>query len=356
MTPSIHTAAVISKSGNLELKKVEVPKAGEGEVLVKVVVAALNPTDWKSAKGKLGQSKPGAVSGCDFAGIVEELGPGTEASGLKVGERVAAFACGGGYDSGRPVNGSFAEYTVATAHFCIPLPDSWTFEQGAQIGVAIYTACQTLYQSLGLPAPFSEGTPTSLPLLVYGASSAVGLYVLQIAKATGFQIFAVCSPKNYDLVKSLGADSTYDYRDPEVSQRIKDASGGKIQFAVDAISEHDSARIIVGALSSDGGKIATVLPYNEEAKNALGPNLTQELSVAYDLIVDRPGAPSRLSDAPKYCKLAARLLAEDKIKPMPTRVWEKGLEGINEAMQYMIDGKVSGEKIVFCIADTPGLA
>ncbi|VDB91963.1 unnamed protein product [Peniophora sp. CBMAI 1063] len=373
MAPSVHSAVVITESSDVEVKKIPVPKAEENEALIKVVAAALNPTDWKSAKW---MTKPGAVSGCDFAGIVEELGPSAKASGLKVGNRVAAFASGGGYDLKRQGNGSFAEYTVVPASFCIPLPDSWSFEQGAQIGVIIYTAFQTLYQSLNLPTPFSPGAPTSTPLLVYGASSAVGLYVVQIARATGFQIFATCSPKNFELVKSLGADATFDYRDPEVSSKIKEASGGKIQFAVDAISEGNSAKIIVDALSSEGGKIATVLPYSDEAKAALGSNVTQELSVAYDLIVDRPDAPSRLADAPKYCKLAARLLAEEKVKPMPIRIWEKGLEGVNDAMQYMIAGKaslskvlaspppcayvpalqVSGEKIVFRIPDTPGLS
>ena len=142
-----------------------------------------------------------------------------------------------------------------------------------------------MYQSLGLPTPYEEPSK-DLPLLVYGASSAVGLYVLQIAKASGWKVFAVCSPKNFDLVKSLGADATFDYRDPQVSSKIRDASEGKIQLAVDAISEHASAKIIVGALSSEGGKIATVLPYSEDAKAALGPKVTQELSVAYDLIID----------------------------------------------------------------------
>lgn len=202
-----------------------------------------------------------------------------------MGDRVAAFAAGNGANSKRPVNGAFAEYVVATAHFCIPLPSSWTFEQGAQIGVIIYTAFQTLYQSLGFPTPY-EDTSEDLPLLVYGASSAVGLCVVQIAKASGWKVFAVCSPKNFDLVKGLGAEATFDYRDPEVSSKIKSASEGKIQYVVDAISEHDSAKIVVGALSSEGGKIATVLPYSEDAKAALGPNVTQELSVAYDLIVD----------------------------------------------------------------------
>lgn len=202
-------------------------------------------------------------------------------------------------------------------------------------------------------------TSENIPLLVYGASSAVGLYVVQIAKAAGMKIFALCSPKNFELVKSFGADEVFDYRDKEVGEKIKAASGGKIQAAVDAISEHGSVKIIVSALSSDGGKISNILPYDKDAEEVLGSKYTATFSHACDLIVDvsgytltscdrfaygspqRPDAPSRQGDAPKYAKLATQLLASGKVKPTPIRVWEKGLERINEAWQYMFDGKAS---------------
>ena len=174
-----------------------------------------------------------------------------------------------------------------TAHTfsLISLPDSWTFEQGAQIGVAIFTTFQTLYQSLDLPKP-SAAPSERIPLLVYGASSAVGLYVLQVAKATNFKTYALCSPKNFELVKSLGADEVYDYRDPEAASKIKTASGGKIQAAVDTICEHDSVKIVVPSMSSSGGKIATILPYSEEDKAVLGSKYVEFFSLAYDLIID----------------------------------------------------------------------
>ncbi|KZV63566.1 dehydrogenase [Peniophora sp. CONT] len=339
MAPSTQIAAVINETGNVDVKKVAVPKAGDKEVLVNVVAAALNPADWKIMNG-LG--KTGSVPGHDFAGVIAELGPAAESTGLKVGDRVTSYV-----PWARGLSGSFAEYVAATAELCIPLPDSWTFEQGAQVGVGMYTAFQALYESINLPEAFSEGTPTSIPLLVYGASSAVGIYAVQIAKATGFKVFAVCSPKNFDLVKSLGAEATFDYKDSAVSQKIKDASGGKIQYAFDAISEHGSAKIIAGALSSEGGKIATLGVYNETDKAALGPHVTHQFSNAYALFSD--------SHSPKYSKIAKRLLAEGKVKPSPVRVWENGLAGINEAKQYMIDGKVSGEKLVFRISDTPSV-
>ncbi|VDB91962.1 unnamed protein product [Peniophora sp. CBMAI 1063] len=347
MRSSTHTAAVVNASGDVEVKKIPVPHAGEDEVLVRVVAAALNPTDWKTPK--IWANKPGTVAGHDFAGVVEELGPRSGVSRWKVGDRVAAYVNGA-----RAANGSFAEYVVARADLCISLPELWTFEQGAQLGLAIYTAFQTLYQSLDLPTPYAE-IPQAVSLLIYGASSAVGLYVTQIAKASGFHVYAVCSPKNYELVTSLGAHATFDYRDPDVSNKIKTASEGKIKVAVDTISEQGSVKIIVPALSSEGGKIATILPYSDEDIAALGPNVTHWMSSAYDLNEDLPGAPSRLADAPRYCRLATQLLAEGKVKPTPIRVWPNGLLGINDAMQYMMDGKVSGEKIVFRIADTPGL-
>lgn len=295
-----------------------------------------------------------------------------------------------GMRAGRSPNGAYAEYVAAKAHFLISLPESWTFEQAAQLGIAIYTTFQTLYESHDLPTP-GAAVSESIPLLVYGASSAVGLYVLQVAKAAGLKTYALCSPKNFDLVKSYGADEVYDYRDADASKKIKAASGGKIQAAVDTISEHGSVNIIVPALSSEGGKIATILWYSDADKAVLGSKYEATLSLAYDLLVDvsrriyeltiwyanvhwqRPNAPSRLGDAPKYAKLATQLLASGKVKPTPIRIWEKGLLGINEAFQYMIDGKVgsgnlpihacshrpeqvSGEKIIFRIADTPGLA
>lgn len=97
MTPSSQTALVVNEAGSVDVKRVEVPEAGENEVLIKVVAAALNPTDCASftaryisehgspytGKSAKWQTKPGVVSGCDFAGTVEVLGAGAESTGLK---------------------------------------------------------------------------------------------------------------------------------------------------------------------------------------------------------------------------------------------------------------------------------
>ncbi|KAJ6629375.1 dehydrogenase [Mycena sp. CBHHK59/15] len=345
MAPAKHLAAVIVEGGNVEVKEVDVPKVGENEVLVKVVAAALNPTDWKTAKNS---TKPGVVSGCDFAGIVEQLGPGAAVAGRTVGERVSTMVPGG-----RTANGAYAQYVVALAGACMSIPESWTLEQAAQLPIGVYTACQCLYQSLALPHPPAA---TTAPLLIYGASSAVGLYTIQLAKLSGMTVYAVCSPKNFALVTSFGADATFDYRDPAVSEKIHAASGGAIRYAVDTISELGSAAIVGAAMSTEGGKIACILSYKDEDKAVLPANVEPIFSLAYDLISDRPNAPSRLALAPVYAKLVTELLGAGKLVPTPIMVMPNGLASVNDGFAYMMEGKVSGQKIIYRIADTPGLA
>ncbi|KAI0036673.1 zinc-binding oxidoreductase ToxD [Vararia minispora EC-137] len=344
MAPAKHLAAVIREGGGfVEVKEVDVPKPGENQVLVRVIAASLNPTDWKTAKPP---HKAGNVSGCDFAGIVEELGPGAEAT-RKVGERVATLVTGG-----RSGNGSYAQYVVAKADFCMTIPDSWSFEDAAQLPIAVYTANQCLYQSLRFTPPPAPAAAEPTPILVYGASSSVGCFVLQFARLGGLKVYATCSPKNYDLVRGFGADEVFDYRDPDAAKKIKEATGGKLKHAVDCISEWGSDKFISDALSDDGGKVAIIVPYNGTPR----PNIQPIHSLAYDFILDRKSTGvSFIPDGPGWAKLNTDLLAQGKIRPAPIQVMPHGIASVNDAFQYMIDGKVSGVKLIFRISDTPGL-
>ncbi|KAI0028448.1 dehydrogenase [Vararia minispora EC-137] len=349
MSPTKHFAAIIVEGGGaVELEEIDVPKPGKNEVLVKVVAAALNPTDWKSARPA---ERAGNVSGCDFAGVVEELGPGAGVY-RQIGDRVTTCVYGA-----RSANGAYAQYVVAKADFCIGIPDSWSFEEAAQLPIAVYTTAQCLYQSLRFNILPEPAAPEPLPILVYGSSSSVGNFVIQFAKHGRFEVHATCSPKNFDLVRGFGADKVYDYKDPEAPQKIREATGGKLKYAVDTISEHGSDKFISGALSDEGGKIACILPYSGTPR----ANIEPILSLAYDLVVDgfpaqRPDTGvSYIADGPKYAKLVTDLLAQGKLKPAPVLVMPKGLASVNDGFKYMIDGKVSGQKVIFRIADTPGL-
>jgi NADPH:quinone reductase-like Zn-dependent oxidoreductase len=165
-----------------------------------------------------------------------------------------------GCSAGGP--GSFAEYLITPADFVVHIPDSWSFEDASQLGMAPLTALQALYESLsGLPTP-SAPTTDSTPILIYGASSSVGIFATQFAKLAGMRVFATASRNNFDMVKAFGADEVYDYKDSDVSSQIKKASNGQLKLAVDCISQAQSPQIVANALSDDGGHVAAVLPYD----------------------------------------------------------------------------------------------
>ncbi|TFY76231.1 hypothetical protein EWM64_g7780 [Hericium alpestre] len=319
MAPAQHKALVIAEDGSFVVRQVAVPKPGPEEILVKVVAVAQNPTDWKSVYGFYGggagnaaefprafaslngKGKPlvGTVVGCDYTGIVGEIGSDVPAELRTIGERVAGFVHGGHY-----ANGSFSEYVVAPAESGLPTPQ----------------------------APAS----TPIPILVYGASSSVGPYVVQFAKLSGLRVIATASHKNFELVKSYGADEVFDYNDPEVGQKIKASTGGKLKHAADCISEPEkgSAGIISAALSDEGGHISIILPYD-------GP---------------RPGTTitaEQIKRGKDFAKLLTEILATHKIKPNPLLVMPKGLASVAEGLAFMFQGKVSGQKITYRTADTP---
>ncbi|KAI0033344.1 oxidoreductase [Vararia minispora EC-137] len=356
MTPVKQTAAVILETGHwVELRQVDVPKPGENEVLIKVNVAALNPIDWKMAEWAAppGSIQQGKVIGTDVAGIVEELGSGAEKL-RKVGERVAALIFGGASirTGTQPTNGGYAQYVVAKADICLQIPAEVSDEDAAQLPLAVFTACQTLYQSLKLPAPpkiVSEQTP----ILIYGASSAVGIFNVQFAKFSGFKVYATSSPKNFPLLKRIGADEVFDYNDADASKKIKELTSGKLLYAVDAISGHGSAEFIADAVADTGVRVAIVLEIQPTREG-----ITFIHSLAYDLLTDRAqnGGKSYIAGGPGYANIANSLLAAGKIQFAPTRVAKGGLSSANEEWKNMKAGGVSGQKIVFRIAETPGLA
>jgi NADPH:quinone reductase-like Zn-dependent oxidoreductase len=78
----------------------------------------------------------------------------------------------------------------------------------------------------------------TVKLLVWAGSTGVGMYAIRLAKLSGLRVVTTSSPHNHELLKKLGADAAYDYRDPEVSKKIREWSGGSINFALDCISEH----------------------------------------------------------------------------------------------------------------------
>jgi NADPH:quinone reductase-like Zn-dependent oxidoreductase len=164
-------------------------------------------------------------------------------------------------------NGAFSEYVVADAELqVVPIPGGWSFEEAAQLGVAPLTALQCLHETLELPSPF-EATSRSTAeqpqrtILVWGGASALGQYAIQFAKLGGLRVVTTASPKNFDLVKGLGADEVFDYRDEGVVEKIRIATGNALDIAFDTISEGKTPAQVTGAIGDKGGKVAIVLPH-----------------------------------------------------------------------------------------------
>jgi len=181
----------------LEIHDADRPAVTDDGVLVRVRAAAVNPVDWYGMTGRpyvarpmMGMRGPKDSSvGVDFAGTVESVGDAVK--DFRPGDEV--FGLG---------NGAFAEY-VCVRDAVAPKPARLTFEEAAGVPVAGFTALQAL-RDRGRVEPGQK-------VLVNGASGGVGTFAVQIAKHLGAEVTGVCSTRNVDLVRSLGADHVVDY-------------------------------------------------------------------------------------------------------------------------------------------------
>jgi len=339
MTPAKQTAALVTENG-ITLGITDVPKPGPGQILVKVTAAAQNPSDWKAVKRALDEAKYGGTVGNDFAGTVEELGP--DVPGVrKVGGRVAGFISGT-----QQGNGSYAEYLVADAELgVVPIPDGWSFEEAAQLGIGPLTALQCLHQSLELPSPLEVIRPSDpqRAILVWGGASSVGQYAIQFAKLGGLRVLTTTSPKNIGLVRGLGADEVFDYHDEDVVEKIRAATGNALDIAIDTISEGKTTEQVPGAIGDKGGKVAIILPYESPR-----PDVKVIFSYGPDLL-------NRGKNGKWFVDLHKKILATGKIKPNPILIQPNGIAGVKDGLQYMQEGKVSAQKLTYRISDTPEL-
>src|SRR3954464_1475619 len=185
---------------NLKLEEIEKPAPNDDQILVRVRAASINPYDWHFVEGTpyvmramgVGLRKPKDTRlGVDFAGTVEA-----------VGKNVTQFKPGDEVFGGR--GGAFAQYVCPRATKAVALkPASVSFEDAASINIAGITALQAL-RDKGKVQPGQK-------VLINGASGGVGTFAVQIAKSLGADVTGVCSTRNVDLVKSLGADHVIDY-------------------------------------------------------------------------------------------------------------------------------------------------
>lgn len=188
----------------LECVDIPEPIPGEGEMLIKVAAASVNPVDWKVREGRLkfmtGKKFP-LFAGSELSGEVAVIG--SRVFDFKPGDRVFAGLTRKG--------GAYAEWAVARSVKTIKIPDSMSFEDASTLAIAGVTPWQAFTRHYKL----MQGDH----VLVNGASGGVGTYAVQIAKVLGAHVTAVCSEKNRELVLSLGADEVIDYNKEDFRDR-----------------------------------------------------------------------------------------------------------------------------------------
>jgi NADPH2:quinone reductase len=225
----------------LRVGEVEMPRAGPGEVRVKLATSGVNPSDVKSRQGTARKiAFPRVIPQSDGAGVIDQVGDGVPQARLD--ERVWIWN-----GQWKRAFGTAAEYIVVPSAQAVPLPHRVSFEEGACLGIPAMTA----YHAVTL-APAEKGSA----LLVSGGAGVVSQYVTQFAKMAGATVLTtVSSPEKAKVAQEAGADHTIDYKREDVGARVMEITGKR---GVDAVIEMDltaNAKLIPGVVRPKGSVI-----------------------------------------------------------------------------------------------------
>ncbi|CAI0655169.1 unnamed protein product [Colletotrichum noveboracense] len=344
------------EAGVAKVVDAPVPKLpADDYILVKTTAVAINPTDWKHVDLADKAGCVGIWVGCDYAGIVEEVGSGVTKD-FKKGDRI----CGpvNGSNALREIDGAFAKYIAVKGDLQIKTPDNITDEEAATLGIAVTTVGQGLYQTLKLPLPSSPAKEPKT-ILIYGGSTAMGISGIQYAKLSGYNVITTASPHNFDYLKELGASAVFDYKSPTVSEDIRRHTGDALTLAWDCQSTDESAAIVARALSSSKPSlVGTLLPVDKKKVQEVNPNADVQMSLYYTVFGEefgyfgkRDAVPENYEFGKRFWELSRELLAEGKLKPI--RVIKNrggsGLDGVIVGLKELKEGKVSAGKLVYTI-------
>ena len=320
-------AIVYQKYGSpdvLELKEVQKPTPKDNEVLVKVHAASVNPLDWHFLRGepflarlKTGLLKPkNKILGADIAGRVEAVGRNVKQ--FQPGDEIF----GDMYECGL---GAFAEYVCDSEDALALKPANMTFEQAAAVPAAAVTALQGL-RDKGQIQPGQR-------VLINGASGGVGTFAVQIAKSFGAEVTAVCSTRNLDMVRSIGADHVIDYTQEDFTQ-----NGQRYDLIIDAVGNR-SVSDLKRALNPEGicviiGYSSPVLFFQHMFK---GPWISMTGSKKIGLMGE--AKPNK-----KDLVFLKELLEAGKVVPVIDRRYP--LTEVAEALRYLEEGHARGKVVI----------
>jgi NADPH:quinone reductase-like Zn-dependent oxidoreductase len=306
----------------LKLEQIARPTPADDQLLVKVHAAALNPVDWHSMRGSpyvmrmssgLGAPKDPRV-GVDFAGTVEAVGKNV--TQFKPGDEVF-----GGAD------GAVAEYVVVRESRGVALkPANITFEQAASVPVAAITALQGLRDQGGIKP--------GQKVLINGASGGVGTFAVQLAKHFGAEVTGVCSTRNVELVRSLGADRVVDYTQQDFTQ-----GDARYDIILDNVGNH-SISALRGVMQPNGRLVIVGGPKGDW----IGPLMGVIKAAIVQPFVDQKLGFFIAHLNRDDMKLLGELMQAGKVTPVIDRRYPLGEAA--KAMEYLEAGRARGKVIV----------
>src|SRR5438034_1114094 len=311
---------------NLKLENIEKPTPNDDQLLVRVRAASVNPYDWHFVEGTpkimramgVGLRKPKDTRlGVDFAGTVEA-----------VGKNVTQFKPGDDVFGGK--GGAFAEYVCRRAEGAVALkPANITFEQAASVNIAGITALQGL-RDKGKVQPGQK-------VLINGASGGVGTFAVQIAKSFDAEVTGVCSTRNVDLVKSLGADHVIDYTKEDFTKSAErydvmlDNVGNRTLSECKSVLTPQGKYVLIGGgAASDQGFIG-----------GLGKALWAML---FSKFVNQQMGMMMADPSQKDLTVLADMMETGKLKPVIDRTYK--LDQVPEAIRYLEEGHARGKVII----------
>jgi NADPH:quinone reductase-like Zn-dependent oxidoreductase len=307
----------------LQLADTDLPEAGAGDVLVRVHAAALNPADWHILRGDplvarlmgVGLTKPKArVAGIDAAGVVEAAG--SDVRGLRTGDEVLGFC-----------RGAFAEYACAAADMVVPKPAGLTFEQAAAVPVAATTALRGIREVGGVTA--------GQRVLVTGAGGGVGTYAVQIAAALGAEVTGVCSTRNVELVRSIGAAHVIDYT-------TDDFTDGRTHY--DLIFDNVSSLPLSRLRQALTPKGTLVLNGGGSPGHVFGPVAGILRAVVANAFVSQRLRPLPTRQNQEELLAVTGLIEDGKLTPVIDRTYP--LANTAEGLRHVEQGHARGKAIV----------
>jgi len=301
----------------LQLMDVEKPSPKDNEVLIKVHAASANPADWHLMRAEpfLARLENGLLKpknprlGADLAGRVEA-----------VGKNITQFQAGDDVFGGMPLDGlgSFAEYVCSTEDALALKPARLTFEQAAAVPLAAFTALQGLRDK----GQIRQGQK----VLINGASGGVGHFAVQIAKSFGTEVTGVCSTRNLDMVRSIGADHVIDYTKEDFTQ-----TGQRYDLIFDAVGNR-SVSDYQRALSPNG--ICSVAGFT---------SLSRLFQIMF-LGGKKVGLMETAKGNKKDLLFIKDLLEAGKVIPVIDRTYT--LSEVPEAIRYLEKGHARGKVVI----------